>query len=70
MSAPKKLPQSAVLQAPAKYVTIPAAVARTSATPWYIRSRIWDGTLKAAKVGKRYLIEVESLERHFTELMT
>lgn len=73
MSTPARIPAVETAAKPVaavapRYLTIPQSAAYTATTVWYIRCRIWDGTLNARRAGKRFVIACEELDRFMATL--
>lgn len=59
-------PQHFAVTSQPRLLNIASAASYLSATPWFIRSQIWSGSLPYLKLGKRYLFDRADLDAFIT----
>ena len=52
-----------------RYLTIKAAAAYASLTVWYVRELIWGRKIEHARLGNRYVIDRENLDKYIASQM-
>lgn len=68
MSKNKKT-QVAIASPEPRYLTIKAAAAYASVTVWFMRELIWARKVSFARLGNRYVIDRENLEKYLQSQM-
>ncbi len=51
------------MSATPRLLGIKAAAHYLGATPWFVRSQLWAGNLPYLQLGKRFVIDVQDLDR-------
>ncbi len=64
MASPKKQPPVPVVIPEPLLLDIHGAARALSATPWAIRSLLWDGKIPFIKIGRRFLVDPADLREY------
>jgi excisionase family DNA binding protein len=61
--------QVAIAAPEPRYLTIKAAAAYASVTVWFVRELIWSRKVAFARLGNRYVLDRENLDKFMQEQM-